>query len=213
MTPVTSGTNDMPSPPSGEKVVTRKVARAHGQKFYTAGRPCRAGGHSGPRYTSTAGCVECRNRSRPGGLRRPISKELKAAYAKKHRANRSSEIIMLEGAKRRSKKSGLPCDITCDDIVIPDNCPVLKEIVLRRKRDGEWHWDSPTLDRIDNRRGYVRGNVRVISFRANKLKSDQSLDQVLSQVEYQMTVVHAPDTELARRFLALAAQALAGGGA
>ena len=32
--------------------------------------------------------------------------------------------------------------------------------------------DTPSLDRRDNSKGYVRGNVRVISWRANSRKSD-----------------------------------------
>lgn len=45
----------------------------------------------------------------------------------------------------------------------------------------------PSLDRTDNRKGYVRGNVRVISFRANQIKNDASADELRALAEY----VHA----------------------
>ena len=40
------------------------------------------------------------------------------------------------------------------------------------KRDRVPHNDSPSLDRINPKRGYVEGNVALICFRCNKIKSD-----------------------------------------
>jgi hypothetical protein len=37
---------------------------------------------------------------------------------------------------------------------------------------------SPSLDRIDNSKGYVKGNVAVISFRANTLKNNATADEL-----------------------------------
>jgi hypothetical protein len=42
----------------------------------------------------------------------------------------------------------------------------------------------PTLDRIHNYLGYIRGNVEVISWRANHLKSDSTLDELRKMVRY-----------------------------
>jgi hypothetical protein len=43
--------------------------------------------------------------------------------------------------------------------------------ILGARSDG-----SPSLDRIDPGQGYVPGNVRVISDRANRLKGDRSIE-------------------------------------
>lgn len=44
--------------------------------------------------------------------------------------------------------------------------------------------NSPSLDRIDNSSGYVKGNVHIISMRANRIKSDATLQELKSVVKY-----------------------------
>lgn len=44
--------------------------------------------------------------------------------------------------------------------------------------------DSPTLDRLDNTKGYVRGNVIVVSYRANRLKSDATIYELRRLAEF-----------------------------
>jgi len=53
----------------------------------------------------------------------------------------------------------------------PDVCPVLG-IPLDYSCKGFASPNSPSLDRIDNSKGYEIGNVRVISWRANSLRAD-----------------------------------------
>jgi len=67
------------------------------------------------------------------------------------------------------QKKGLPFALTPDDLVMPKLCPVLG-IPLEVRGRGEPN--TPSVDRVIPALGYVRGNVRVISWRANKLKSD-----------------------------------------
>lgn len=80
-------------------------------------------------------------------------------------------------AKKRAEKNGIEFDILKEDIVIPEKCPVFGfDFVVG---DGKGPSDkSPSLDRIDNRKGYVRGNIQVISFKANKMKNDCTLEDV-----------------------------------
>lgn len=78
------------------------------------------------------------------------------------------ERTMLSGARSRATRKGLEFNITLEDIVIPDVCPILESpiVVTNKKR----MWDSASLDRVDNSKGYVKGNVRVISYLANHIK-------------------------------------------
>lgn len=66
---------------------------------------------------------------------------------------------------------GIPFDLERDSIAIPSVCPVLGIPIAV---SGSRHAGSPSLDRVLPSRGYVKGNVRVISDRANRLKSDQT---------------------------------------
>ena len=79
---------------------------------------------------------------------------------------------MLVEAKSRAKKRGLAFEITEKDVNWNDICPVLGIPINFEHRRGQGGNDnSPSLDRIDNSGGYVAGNVRIVSNRANKLKN------------------------------------------
>lgn len=84
--------------------------------------------------------------------------------------------------RNRARSKGLDFDLTADDIVVPEYCPILgiKLIVV----GGHFTAASPSVDRVDSSRGYVRGNVRVISYRANRLKSNMTLKEVEAMLRY-----------------------------
>lgn len=90
---------------------------------------------------------------------------------------RKREYTMLVAAKSRAGRKGLEFSITMEDVVIPDKCPILGIYISTKYklRRGE---NSPSLDRIDNTKGYVPGNVRVISWRANRLKNDATPEEL-----------------------------------
>lgn len=92
---------------------------------------------------------------------------------------------MLKAAKDRALKKGLPFDIELTDIKIPEVCPVLgiPLVISRRGRSG-WFDDSPSLDRVNPAKGYVKGNVHVISNRANRIKMDATYEELLKIAEY-----------------------------
>ncbi len=85
-------------------------------------------------------------------------------------------------AKSRAKSKGIEFSLKVEDILVPPVCPVLG-IPLYTNR-GKAGPNSPSLDRIDNKRGYIPGNVRVISYRANILKGDASVEEVRKILAY-----------------------------
>ncbi len=95
--------------------------------------------------------------------------------------NRPAER-MLHTARARAKREGWNFNLTIDDIQIPSACPVLG-IPLEVGR-GKARRHSPSLDRLDSSKGYVRGNVRVISWRANDLKRDGTLTEFRALLKY-----------------------------
>lgn len=76
-------------------------------------------------------------------------------------------------AKDRASTQGVLFTLKPDEVLIPPTCPALGIPLLLT---GERSPYSPSLDRIDPFGGYVSGNVRVISDRANRLKGDRNLD-------------------------------------
>jgi hypothetical protein len=90
---------------------------------------------------------------------------------------------MLRGAKNRAKLKGMEFNLVESDIVIPKYCPVYPEIELIMN-DGKPSYNSPSLDRVDNNKGYIKGNVRVISSKANILKKNGSLEDFKRLIEY-----------------------------
>lgn len=91
-------------------------------------------------------------------------------------------LYLLTTARKRAKQAGIECTIKESDIVVPDVCPILG-VKLGRSR-GAVDRASPSLDRVDSSVGYVPGNVRVISWYANKMKNDLTVDQVRNLLSY-----------------------------
>ena len=90
---------------------------------------------------------------------------------------RNPEHYLWTNARKRAAKHGIPFSISPADIVIPKVCPWLG-VTLDPPRSGR-RSNSPSIDRIDNSKGYEPGNVEVISSRANCLKSDCSLQELI----------------------------------
>lgn len=87
---------------------------------------------------------------------------------------RNKERQLLKAARLRAVKKGWDFDLQLDDIQIPTHCPLLG-IKIRRDVIGRMKPDSPSLDRIDTTKGYTKDNVWVISWAANRIKTDTTL--------------------------------------
>lgn len=90
--------------------------------------------------------------------------------------------VAVKHAKARAGRNSIPFDLTADDIEVTTVCPVFGTII---EYGGGLHNPvGPSLDRLIPQLGYVKGNVRVISFRANTLKQDASIDEVRQILKY-----------------------------
>ena len=93
---------------------------------------------------------------------------------------------MLSGARRRSLDRGWPpCTLKAQDIwdVWPEDfkCPVLGIELVHGHEDKH---NSPTLERIDNDNFYVRGNILIVSHRANCIKNDGTWQEIMAVAEF-----------------------------
>lgn len=85
--------------------------------------------------------------------------------------------VMLSSARQRAASRCVPFNITKDDIIIPKLCPVFG-ILLKKGKLGD-NPNAPSLDCIIPSLGYVVGNIAVISQRANYIKSNATLDELV----------------------------------
>jgi len=104
------------------------------------------------------------------------NKKSRAEQVNKWRkANPAKHLLGL--AKYRAKRDDLPFDIAWEDINIPSICPIL-EIPLE-KGVGKVSYTSPTLDKIIPEQGYVKGNIQVISHKANVMKNNATPEELV----------------------------------
>ena len=94
------------------------------------------------------------------------------------RSESGSVSELLSQARKRAKKAGLPFLLTAADVVIPELCPVFGKPLARKTGKGPSPW-SPSLDKIVPALGYVPGNVRVLSHKANLMKNDANTEELL----------------------------------
>ena len=111
--------------------------------------------------------------------KRPITEQGKA-WQREYRKNNPAKV-MLWAARERATKRNVPCTITEEDIqeVIPSHCPYFG-MPLERSLDKKSDRSSAmTLDRIIPELGYVKGNIQVISWLANRMKFNATKEQLI----------------------------------
>jgi len=95
---------------------------------------------------------------------------------------RNPSKVLLNSARQRAKDKKFEFNIEVSDINIPITCPILNIPVLKvythGKKAGPTN-NSPSLDRIDNTKGYIKGNVQVISHQANTMKANASPEELI----------------------------------
>ena len=84
----------------------------------------------------------------------------------------------VANARQRAKKAGVMCNIDLDYVrsLVVDTCPLLGlPLIYAQIKLSD---NSPTLDRKRPSLGYTKGNLAVISHRANRLKSDATVEEL-----------------------------------
>lgn len=78
--------------------------------------------------------------------------------------------------KANAVKVGVPWTIQFGELEWPEVCPVLGIPINYFNIEGHRE-DSPSFDRFDCSKGYIPGNVCVMSWRANRIKNDSTVDE------------------------------------
>jgi len=87
---------------------------------------------------------------------------------------------MFFRARSRAKERGHIFDIEYTDIHIPEYCPILGIKLECHSGSSGGKNNSPALGRIDNSKGYIKGNIMVISHLANVMKSSANPEQLIA---------------------------------
>ena len=100
---------------------------------------------------------------------------------KQWRQKQGRKYRMLQSARHRAKEKGWDYNLDLDDIEIPDRCPVLDIPIEKNPRQLP---TSASLHRLDPEKGYIKGSVMVISWRANDLLKNATVDELEKLLEF-----------------------------
>ena len=124
-------------------------------------------------------CDKCKTPFEAKRKRKNCSKECGRKHAIFKYETARPEQVLLNRAKQRAKKNNLEFSLKLEDIIIPEFCPVLGiPLILKFKTKDGVYKNAPSLDRIDVKKGYTKENSRIISNRANNLKSNATIEEL-----------------------------------
>ena len=85
---------------------------------------------------------------------------------------------LLESTRRRGREKNIPYDlVTYKEIEIPTHCPYLN---IELTYDGSRGKNAASIDKIIPELGYTKGNIQIISMLANQMKSNATIEELLS---------------------------------
>lgn len=98
-----------------------------------------------------------------------------------------TDLYRSKRLKWRSKKyyavtKGIDFTLEFGDVDWPTHCPMLG-MELDYFAEGTQE-NSPSFDRIDSNKGYTKENTHIISWRANRIKNNSSLDDLKKITSY-----------------------------
>lgn len=85
--------------------------------------------------------------------------------------------VNLGRIKASALKSGIPFDISPRDLIYVSTCPILG-ITLENNDLKSDRNSSPSVDRMIPELGYIKGNVRIISSLANRMKNNANRGEI-----------------------------------
>lgn len=142
------------------EILSRRQAIKKGLTSYFTNRKCKKG-HLSLRNV-WGHCHEC--------------VKLKNGIYKRRQIEKDPLRFMLYDAKRRSKELNLEFSIKSTDLETPKFCPLLGIELIYGGHDSR-DTRSASIDRINNKKGYYKDNVWIISDRANRIKRDASFEE------------------------------------
>lgn len=119
-------------------------------------------------------CKPCSNAQSRKNFR--ISKSSKRGHAKQ----------IFDKRKRLAKLRGIPFTIEFDEVfkLAGDKCPVFNTPLSWCELGGKPKANTPSLDKMIPELGYVPGNVFWVSYRANSIKTNATMEEISMVLKY-----------------------------
>lgn len=133
-------------------------------------------------------CKDCSSeRSRKAHTgEKAIKKVAKAKVWKQENPKNTWVSWAVYRAKRRAKVKGVPFDLCTKQLLplVPDVCPVFGTPFTFIGNVSGGSDTSPSIDRIDPKKGYVIENIAIISVKANAIKSAYTSDDLMKVAKW-----------------------------
>ena len=94
------------------------------------------------------------------------------------------ERKILNRVRTRANKEGIAFNLTIEDIIIPSVCPVLGIPIVYNDK----HYTA-SIDRVIPTKGYTKGNVAIISAKANRIKDNATYKEILQIAIYMKNLI------------------------
>lgn len=91
---------------------------------------------------------------------------------------KSHETYLMSKCKSRAKFLNREFNLTIEDFFIPPYCPALGYPLMRCRNGSVISEFTPSIDRIDNSKGYIKGNTIIVSHKANSMKGSKTLEDL-----------------------------------
>ena len=86
----------------------------------------------------------------------------------------SLKRYLLRLSKNHAKSKNIEHTISIKDIIIPEECPILKTKFIGNNKKYTY-----SIDRVNNTKGYIPGNIKIISRLANTMKNNATNEELI----------------------------------
>lgn len=161
----------------GSHILEERICLNCGRKWMVATSNERVGVRTKRQLFCKDCCASLSNKEKTKIKKEKLEGYREKLYLEKRRERiKNVQRYLWQRAKQRAIKYDLEFNIEESDIHVPSICPIL-EVPIEWGKKGDYEY-SPSLDRIDNEKGYIKGNIMVISKRANTMKNSATLQEL-----------------------------------
>lgn len=101
-----------------------------------------------------------------------------AKYMQNYAKDNPAKII-LAICKQKALRKNIEFSLSEEDFTFPETCPYLGVLLTYTRGEGR-QATNYSIDRIDSSKGYISGNIQIISDLANRMKQNATPEQLVA---------------------------------